>query len=293
MVRSVVLQLDLATLPYVPYLARMYIQEKLAPGFDDPFKKKPEIAVDEIITPLQLPTGAALTVVFDSAYAGAQRIAAIQDLGHSVVCRLKSDTHVSPQDVVWSQRVDAFASTLESEYLTITVRGTEKTYTVASEVVEIDGVGHVKLVSSETDDVTRYYISTDLDRSAAEILELAEHRWNIETLHQESNAKFGFKQYEVRSKQAIERYIQLVFLAWTLVTFAGQAEVGFWEDESGLSVRLDHAKEDFPVETVLELVESIDPSLPQAERREAVRDRPILLVVRCRPYIITTNVILD
>jgi SRSO17 transposase len=53
---------------YLPYLARMYITEELAPKFEQPFKKKTEIAVEEIITPLQLPAGAALIVVFDSAY---------------------------------------------------------------------------------------------------------------------------------------------------------------------------------------------------------------------------------
>ena len=113
---------------------------------------------------------------------------------------------------MWSQRVDVFASTLEYEQTTITVRGEKKTYHVASEIVEIEGVGPVKIVASKTDDgTTRYYLSTDLGRSAAEILELVEYRWNIETLHQQSDEKFGFKQYEVERKQAIERYIQLVF----------------------------------------------------------------------------------
>jgi SRSO17 transposase len=257
---------------YVPYLARMYVPEDLAPDFDEPFKKKTEIAVEEIVTPLQLPAGAALTVVFDSAYYGDERVVTIQDQGHDVVCRLKSDKHVSLQDVVWTQRVDARASTLEYESTTITVRGKEKTYDVASEVVEIEDVGPVKIVTSKTDDTTRHYLSTDLGRSAAEILELVEHRWNIETVHEESNAKFGFKQYQLEGKQAIERYIQLVFLAWTLVTFAERANVAFWEERGGLSVRLDHAKEAYLVETLLEIFEEVAPSLPRAERREQLHE---------------------
>lgn len=84
---------------------------------------------------------------------------------------------------------------------------------MASELIEIEGVGRVKLVVSETDATRRYYLSTDLGQSAAEILTAAEARWNIETAHQEANEKFGFKQYELRRKQGIERYIQLVFLA--------------------------------------------------------------------------------
>ena len=115
-------------------------------------------------------------------------------------------------------------------------------------------------------------MSTDLGRSAAEILELVEHRWNIETVHEESNAKFGLKQYQLERKQAIERYIQLVFLAWTLVTFAERANVAFWEDRGGLSVRLDHAKEAYLVETLLALTEEIDPSLRLRERREELHE---------------------
>ena len=220
----------------------------------------------------QLPVGAALTVVFDSAYYAGDKVEDIVDQGYDVVCSYKTSYHVSPVGAVWKQRVDGFASTLEFEEVTITVRGRKKTYNVASEVVEIEGLGKVKLVASETDGVTRHYISTDLGRSAAEILELVEDRWNIETVHEESNQKFGLKQYEVERKQAIERYLQLVFLAWTLVTLSEHADVGFWEDGGDLSGRLDHAKEAYLVETLLDLYEEIDPSLPRAERREALHE---------------------
>ncbi|WP_227375272.1 hypothetical protein [Haladaptatus halobius] len=57
---------------YVSYLVRMFISEHLTPNFEQPFKKKTEIAGEEIITPLQLAAGATLTVVFDSAYYGGQ-----------------------------------------------------------------------------------------------------------------------------------------------------------------------------------------------------------------------------
>ena len=99
------------------------------------------------------------------------------------------------------QRVDAKASTLEYESATITIHRKEKTYDVASEVVEIEGVGPVKVVASKTEDTIRHYLSTDLGRSAAETLELVEHRWNIETVHEKPNAKFGFKQCQLEQKR--------------------------------------------------------------------------------------------
>jgi hypothetical protein len=64
--------------------------------------------------------------------------------------------------------------------------------------------------------------------------------------------------HELQRKQGIERYIQLVFLAWTLITLNEQADVGFWEDGGGLSVRLNHAQDDFLFETVFEIIVEVD-----------------------------------
>jgi len=48
--------------------------------------------------------------------------------------------------------------------------------------------------------------------------------------------------------------------------------VAFWEERGGLSVRLDHAKEAYLVETLLEIFEEVAPSLPRAEQREQLRE---------------------
>ena len=99
----------------------------------------------------------------------------------------------------------------------MTVRGTEKTYRVAEDIVVLDGVGEkIKLVVTEDEDGSRrYYMSTDLDQPAVEILECAEDRWNIETYHQQAAEQFGMKSYELESKAGIERFLQLVCVAWT------------------------------------------------------------------------------
>lgn len=44
----------------------------------------------------------------------------------------------------------------------------------------------------------------DFGWSATEILEFANHYWNIKSFHSELNEKFGFKQYQLERKQAIE-----------------------------------------------------------------------------------------
>lgn len=257
---------------YVPYRTRMYLNKQAAGALDEPFKKKTDIALSEIVKPLQLPVGAALTVVFDSAYYRSDIVTSIKAQGYDVICRLKSDKHVKWPTAVGTRRVDAFASTLAYEPTTITVRGTEKTYQVASELIDIEDIGAVKLVVSKTDETCRYYLSTDLGGGAAEILEAAEDRWNIETLHQESDAKFGFKQYQLRRKQTIERFLHLGFVAWTLVVLIPPSEPPVEDDRGGLRVRLNHARAAYLIETLIGLIEEFDVSVSLRERRVKVRE---------------------
>ena len=56
------------------------------------------------------------------------------------------------------------------------------------------------------------------------------------------------------------------------MTSAERANVAFWDERGELSVRLDHAKEAYLVETLLEITEEVPPSLPRAERREQLRE---------------------
>ncbi|WP_227377763.1 hypothetical protein [Haladaptatus halobius] len=52
------------------------------------------------------------------------------------------------------------------------------------------------------------------------------------------------------------------------MTFAERANEAFWEERGGLSVRLDHAKEAYLVETMLEITGKVTPSLRSRKRRE-------------------------
>ena len=72
------------------------------------------------------------------------------------------------------------------------------------------------VISKQKDDAEpKYYISTDTELTAKEILSIYEDRWDIETAHREANQKLGFKDYQLRSKRSIERFMQLVFSIWT------------------------------------------------------------------------------
>ena len=156
----------------------------------------------------------------------------------------------------------------------MTVRGTEKTYRVAEDIVVLDGVGEkIKLVVTEDEDGSRrYYMSTDLDQPAVEILECAEDRWNIETYHQQAAEQFGMKSYELESKAGIERFLQLVCVAWTLVvTEEIGEEEALWADNAQIGDRLNQAVNAFIVETLMDFSEAVESSLPAAERRQIAR----------------------
>jgi len=257
---------------YVPYQAQMYIPEHLSDEFEEPFKTKLEIAVEDILEPLQLPAGAACTVVADNAYMAAGAVSDICNLGYDVVTRIQTDRRIQPPDRFGKRNVNTYAEMLEYEEVNFSVRGEEYTYLAADSPVFIPKLGSAKLVVTEDieedDGDRRYYVSTNLDLSAVEILRAADHRWNIETLHQQANAKFGFDQYELETKTGIERFLQLVCVAWTVTVLASDTDESLWGDPGGLAARLDQAKHAYLLETVDLLWERVDPSLPRAERRE-------------------------
>jgi hypothetical protein len=259
---------------YVPFRPVLYLGEDEADTLDQPFQTKLEIAVDKIVEPLQLPSGAAVTVVTDSAYYSKETINRILAQGYDIVCRLKSDKHVRPLDRVGTRCVSDHIDELSFEELTVCVRDKQKTYDVAETIVELSGPDIlIKLVVSESDGNRRYYMSTDLDRSAVEILEFAEDRWNIETFHQQAAEEFGMKDYELESKDGIERFLQLVCIIWTLIVLEEVGdESALWEENAKIGDRLSQARTAFGVETLMKFSEQVESSLPEAERRQIARE---------------------
>jgi hypothetical protein len=261
---------------YVPFRPVVYLGVEQAQALNERFQTKLEIAVEKIVEPLQPGAGAALTVITDSAYYSKETVEQILAQGYDVVCRLKSDKHVRPGDGIGSCRVDDYvqAHDLVFEEITIEVRETEKTYRLADDIIELTGVvTAIRLVVTEHDGNRRYYMSTDLDRTAVEILEFAEDRWNIETFHQQATEKFGMKSYELETKKGIERFLQLVCVVWTLVVLEeGNEEAALWEEGEQIGDRRSQARCSFEEESLLEFSEKVQSPLPEVERRRLVRE---------------------
>jgi hypothetical protein len=205
---------------YIPHKARMYLKEEAAEAMGEEFRTKPGIAFDDMIKSLDVPMGVRLYVVEDSWWFSIELISKTSDLGHHTVCQLKCDKKVIADNI--EMNVTELAGTLEYHRVSVVPRDRKKNYLASELVVEIPGLGDVKLVVSKRNEEKKpnFYMSTDLELSLEEVLEIYENRWSIELAHREANQKFGFKEYQMRGKNAIERFMQLSFLAWTIVLIA-------------------------------------------------------------------------
>jgi len=205
---------------FIPHKANMYIKDN---DENKNFRTKMEIAFEEIIEPLKVPKNIDLYIVFDSWWFSSDLFSKCLSLEHNIVCQIKSDKKIGINKDMYF-KVRELANQIEDKYFiktTISVRGRKKTYYTFEKKVIIDKVGEVKLVVSKRkkDSTTRYFISTNESLSSKEVLSIYEDRWDIETAHRETNQKLGFKDYQLRDKQSIERFIQLVFSVWAAILF--------------------------------------------------------------------------
>jgi len=203
---------------FIPHKAKMYIKKDDA---NEDFRTKLQIAFEDIIKPLEIPEGVQLMIVFDSWWFSSGLINDCRELGYHVTCRIKSDKLVVPDDrlALQVQNYVKKFSTHDYKITRISVRGKEKTYFTIGCIIKLDKIGEVKLIIStrmnnNTNNNPTYYICTNTDISTAGILSIYEDRWDIETVHREANQKLGFKDYQLRHKKAIERFILLVFTVW-------------------------------------------------------------------------------
>jgi DDE superfamily endonuclease len=203
---------------FIPHKAKMYVKDEHE---NENFKTKLELAYEDIIEPLKIPKNIHLYIVFDSWWFSADLFNKCLNLGHNIVCQIKSDKKVGINNIM-SYHVKDMANQIEDKYFiktTVNVRGKKKTYYTFEKDVILDKIGAVKLVISKRkkDGTTKYIISTNKFLSSKEIISIYEDRWDIETAHRETNQKLGFKDYQLREKHSIERFIQLVFSVWTAI----------------------------------------------------------------------------
>ena len=112
------------------------------------------------------------------------------------------------------------------------------------------------------DSEPKYYICTDVNLDAKKILSIYEDRWEIETAHREANQKLGFKDYQLRGKRSIERFMQLVFAIWTGILLVEMENPPNGSKKKTLGEMVDRVKHDTFIDTVIYIWESCNLPVP-------------------------------
>lgn len=248
---------------FIPHKAKIYVKKEDAAS---DFKTKIQIAIKDIIEPLKTPAGTEVMVVFDSWWYSAALIKSCRDLGHHVTCQIKSDKKVS-LDNEEALQVKNLASQFEEKdfkEIRMKVRGKKKSYSIVDKIVWLDSKRQVRLVISKRkeDSEPKYYICTDVNLDAKKVLSIYEDRWEIETAHREANQKLGFKDYQLRGKRSIERFMQLVFAIWTGILLVEMENPPNGSKKKTLGEMVDRVKHDSFIDTVIYIWESCNLPVP-------------------------------
>jgi hypothetical protein len=251
---------------FIPHKAKIYVKKEDAAS---DFKTKIQIAIQDIIEPLKVPAETEVMVVFDSWWYSAVLIKSCRDLGHQVTCQIKSDKKVLLDDGQ-SLQVKNFAKRFDKEdfkEIRLRVRGKRKRYFVVDEIVGINKNQQVRLVISKQneDSEPKYYICTDVNLDAKRVISIYEDRWDIETVHREANQKLGFKDYQLRGKRSIERFMQLVFAIWTGILLVEIENPINGAKKKTLGEMVDHVKQDSFIDMVIYVWESCNLPVPDED----------------------------
>ncbi|KXB09503.1 hypothetical protein AKJ46_00220 [candidate division MSBL1 archaeon SCGC-AAA833K04] len=69
----------------------MYLKKESAEAMGEEFRKKPKIAFEDVIEPLEVSKGSDLCTIFDSWWYSTELVESVKDLGHEGIRRLKSN----------------------------------------------------------------------------------------------------------------------------------------------------------------------------------------------------------
>ncbi len=248
---------------FIPHKAKIYVKKD---DTTSDFKTKIQIAIRDIIKPLKVPTGTEVMVVFDSWWYSAALIKSCRDLGYHVTCQIKSDKKVLLGNGEFLQ-VKILANRLDErdfKEIRLKVRGKKKSYFVVDRTVGLDKTRQVRLVISKQneDSEPKYYICTDINLDAKKVLSIYEDRWDIETAHREANQKLGFKDYQLRGKRSIERFMQLVFAIWTGILLVEMESPPSKHRRKTLGEMVDHVKHGSFIDMVIYVWDSCNLPVP-------------------------------
>jgi IS4 transposase len=106
---------------------------------------------------------------------------------------------------------------LASSYreISLFVYGETKTLHIAKFIGDIKGLGKVAVVVvREKRKKPIYLVCTNIHLPAIDVIKYYAKRWKIEQMIKDLKQRLGFKDYQVRDLQAIQRHVALVLLSY-------------------------------------------------------------------------------
>ena len=159
------------------------------------------------------------TVLMDSWYFNKELTNHIEALGKDWVSQSKSNRLVKSHGKWVSLNDFARGNLLEKDFKVIKIE--EKTYQVKALTVTMKKMGVIRLAISMNDKGNfNFFVSNRLDWNELAIISRYSRRWDIEVWHREGKGHFGLKDCQLRSDEAVSRYLTLSALAANLLEIA-------------------------------------------------------------------------
>ena len=134
---------------FIPYKTEIYVKEDDVKKWNVKFRKKHEIAYENIIKPLKVDKHAKVYVVVDAAYFNKEFIDNCRSKRYHVCGRIKNNAVVLQDDGSEINIIQYFEKIISEKErkITITVRGKEKTYYAVEDILNLSA--NVKLLLLE------------------------------------------------------------------------------------------------------------------------------------------------
>lgn len=158
-------------------------------------------------------------VVMDIWYFSKKLTDHIELLGKDWVAQCKSNRLVKSQKKWVSLK--SFAEDAIGRYAFKNITLGDKTYLMKAFTVQMKGMGKVKLLISLNEHKSfNFYVTNQLHWNELAIATRYSRRWDIEVWHREGKVSYGLKDCQLRSDEAVKKYMTLSALAATLLEIA-------------------------------------------------------------------------
>lgn len=201
-----------------PLLSSLYIKEKTQWSEKKVFKTKIEIQIENLTHLKNLGLNFS-TVVMDSWYFCKSLTDHIERLKKDWVAQCKSNRLIKYKKKWITLKEFAKIKINCAKFKLITLG--DKRYIMKTFTLRMKGMKKVRvLISFDKNGNFNFYITNRLDWNERAIATRYSRRWDIEVWHREGKGKYGLGECQLRSDDAVSKYLTLSALAATLLEIA-------------------------------------------------------------------------